>query len=91
MDKHNCNEAAATDCSDAGPIANISDQSVAGDQDDNLLIANVYDYLAENRYPVGASTNKKRIIRRKAQRFNVRNGELLYIKRIRKVSLQTVT
>ncbi len=43
--------------------------------EDNLLDA-VYNYINEVRYPVEASADKKRSVRRKAKKFAVENGKL---------------
>ncbi len=51
----------------------------------NLLDA-VYNYLSEGRYPVEASADKKRSVRRKAKKFAVKNGELFYLKKVKKVN-----
>ncbi len=53
--------------------------------EDNLLDA-VYNYLNEGRYPVEASADKKRSVRRKAKKFAVKNGELFYLKKVKKVN-----
>ncbi len=53
--------------------------------EDNLLDA-VYTYLNEGRYPVEASADKKRSVRRKAKKFAVKNGELFYLKKVKKVN-----
>ena len=37
-------------------------------------------YLLEGSYPEGSKPNEKRVIRRKAAKFEVRNGELWYKK-----------
>lgn len=37
-------------------------------------------YLLEGSYPEGSKQNEKRVIRRKAAKFEVRNGELWYKK-----------
>lgn len=42
------------------------------------LVQDVYLYLTERSYPAGASANLKRVIRNKAKKFSVRNGELFY-------------
>ena len=44
------------------------------------LIDNIYTFVAENRYPEGATVGQKRTIRRKAAKFEVCDGELFYKK-----------
>ena len=44
------------------------------------LLEKAYTYITSKTYPDGASSNEKRTIRRKAAKFVVRNGELLYRK-----------
>ena len=38
-------------------------------------------YIRENKYREGCTKNEKRCIRRKAQRFSIEDGELLYTKK----------
>ena len=40
-------------------------------------------YITEGTYPGGATANEKRVIRKKAKKFAVRNGELVCKKVIR--------
>ena len=50
--------------------------------DDELeLIENAFEYLIKKKYPPGCSKNQKRVIRRKAERLEERNGEIFYKKR----------
>ncbi len=58
---------AAAECSESEA------QSMSAE--DNLLDA-VYNYINEVRYPVEASADKKRSVRRKAKKFAVENGDL---------------
>ena len=44
------------------------------------LVEDVYIYVTEQRYRDGATENRKRAIRNKAKKFEVRNGELFYKK-----------
>ena len=39
--------------------------------------------ITEGTYPGGATANEKRVIRKKAKKFAVRNGELVYKKVLR--------
>ena len=46
------------------------------------LVEKVIEYCIHKRYPVDASKNEKRVIRRKAERFEVTaTGELVYLKK----------
>ena len=45
---------------------------------DMQLLDEAYMYLTDKKYPPGCSDTRKRVIRRKAQRFVVDNGELFY-------------
>ena len=47
-----------------------------GSKEEQDLVQHVYIYLTEGKYPGGASTNEKRVIRRKSKKFSVRDGEL---------------
>ena len=49
--------------------------------DENSLIKDAVLYLQKKTYRVGASKNEKRITRRKAERFALEAGELLYTKK----------
>ena len=42
------------------------------------LIEHAYTYLREKTYPDGCSDTKKRVIRKKAAKFEVKDGELYY-------------
>ena len=46
---------------------------------DNDLVEDVYQYLTQGMYPALATNNQKRVIRNKAKKFSVRDGELYYI------------
>ena len=47
------------------------------DVDDELaLIEKAFDYLTRKTYPPGCSKNDKRVIRRKAEKLEERNGEI---------------
>ena len=45
---------------------------------DDELIDQVFSYLMYNEYPDDASESKKRIIRKKAKKFVILEGELFY-------------
>ena len=49
--------------------------------DEDSLMEDAVLYLQKKTYRVGASKNEKRIIRRKAERFALEAGELLYTKK----------
>ena len=38
----------------------------------------VYEYLSRGSYPTGATSSKKRFIRRKAGKFEIEDGEMYY-------------
>ena len=42
------------------------------------LIEQAYTYLREKTYPDGCSETRKRVIRKKAAKFEVKDGELYY-------------
>ena len=48
------------------------------------LIQDVYVYLTERRYPLSCTEARKRSIRRKAEKFVIREGELYFIKKKKK-------
>jgi hypothetical protein len=54
------------------------DASSGNEQDD--LVQEAYIYLVEHRYPPNCSQQRKRTIRRKAEKFEVRDGELFIMK-----------
>ena len=51
------------------------------EKDEDLLMEDAILYVHKQRYREGLSKNEKRTIRRKATRFTLRNGELLYTKK----------
>ena len=48
------------------------------EDDEGLRLQNVYSYLAEGKYPLGASKDEKRVIRKKSKKYSVSNGQLTY-------------
>ena len=63
-------------------VCGMADNTCSSSKDD--LVQNVYAYITKGTYPGGATTNEKRVIRRKAKNFEVRDGELLYKNRPRR-------
>ena len=61
---------ASDDLDDDGDIINKEED----------LLEKACAYLLEGCYPEGSKPNEKRVIRRKAAKFEVRNGELWYKK-----------
>ena len=49
--------------------------------EEDSLIGDAVLYLQKQQYPDGCTKNEKRSIRRKALRFTLSNGELLYTKK----------
>ena len=47
-------------------------------QDANDVVEDTVYYLSENKYPEGCSNNRKRQIRKKAEKFLVKDDELYY-------------
>ncbi len=43
------------------------------------LVEQVYNYITKASYPPAATKNEKRVIRNKAQKFKVNDGELYYM------------
>ena len=60
---------------------NEFDQEIAGYDDELALVESAFEYLTKKKYPPGCSKNHKRIIRRKAERLEERNGEILFYKK----------
>ena len=57
-----------------------------GEKQESELLEKVLEYCIKKSYPCGASKNEKRVIRRKAERFEVTSdGEVLYKKKRSKV------
>ena len=55
-----------------------ADSSEEGDAKCRDLVEEAYEYLVRKVYPVGASVARKRCIRRKAQKFVVKDGEMYF-------------
>ena len=53
-------------------------------EEDVQLLQDAVLYVTEKRYREGSEKNWKRSVRRKANRFKIINGELLYIKKDKK-------
>ena len=45
------------------------------------LVEQAYLYVTTLGYPAGCTDNRKRVIRKKAKKFEVKEGELFYKKR----------
>ena len=60
--------------------------------DEENLVRDAYVYLTEKTYPDGCSANRKRVIRKKALKFQVsETGELLYRHKLKgKVNRQLI-
>ena len=65
-------------CSFAG---NVKMSSQDDSEADANLIEDACNYASTKSYPAGADKNRKRIIRRKAQRLAVKDGEVYYKKK----------
>ena len=63
----------------------MADSSEEGDAKSGDLVEEAYEYLVRNVYPVGASVAHKRCIRRKAQKFVVKDGEMYFKKKKGKI------
>ena len=57
------------------------DQSIS-EQENNFdrknLVQEAYTYLTEGIYPSAATSNEKRVIRKKSKKFSLHHGELFY-------------
>ena len=49
--------------------------------DPEIKLIDACSYFLENNYPDGASKNEKRIIRRKAEKIVVKDGEVYFTKK----------
>ena len=45
------------------------------------LVEQAYVYVTSSRYPTGCPENRKRVIRKKAKKFEVKDGVLYYKKK----------
>ncbi len=48
------------------------------------LVGQVFFYLSRGEYPEYCCASRKRVIRRKATKFQVKDGELLYLTKVKK-------
>ena len=48
------------------------------DSCEDALVDDVYAYVTQNSYPIGCSGTRKRQIRKRAERFSVKEGHLYY-------------
>jgi len=58
--------------------ASLEDSCDGGD-----LVQEAYEYVATSKYPVGCTDNRKRVIRKKAKKFEVKEGEPYYKKTVK--------
>ena len=59
-------------------VGNDDDECIV--EEDTLLEAALV-YVTDKTYPEEADSNKRRVIRKKAQKFSMENGEVKYTKR----------
>ena len=59
----------------------IMSDDCEGEEEDVYLLHDAVLYVTEKRYRDVSEKNWKRSVRRKANRFKIINGELLYIKK----------
>ena len=62
----------------------IMSDDCEGEEEDVQLLQDAVLHVTEKRYRDGSEKNWKRSVRRKANRFKIINGELLYIKKDKK-------
>lgn len=48
------------------------------EEKDQLLVEQAFVYLTTSKYPVDCSENRKRVVRKKSKKFELRDGELFY-------------
>ena len=48
------------------------------DSCEDAIVDDVYAYVTQNSYPIGCSGTRKRQIRKRAERFSVKEGHLYY-------------
>lgn len=56
----------------------MSKKKESQEENEEVLVEQVYAYLTHSQYPAACDKNQKRVIRKKATRFVVRDGELYY-------------
>ena len=59
-------------------MAALNEERETGEERDLQLLEEAYVYLTEKKYPSGCSDIRKRVIRKKSQKFMVKDGELYY-------------
>ena len=59
----------------------MADSSEEGDAKSGDLVEEAYENLVKKVYPVGASVAREQCIRRKAQKFVVKGGEMYFKKK----------
>ena len=55
---------------------------LGSDTGEEELVDEVADYLSGKGYRVGCSDNRKRVVRRKAEKFHLKDGELFYLEEV---------
>ena len=60
------------------------------EEKDQELVEQAYAYLTTSTYPPGCTENRKRVIRTKAKKFELRDGELFYKQKQKGKVLSTV-
>ncbi len=73
-----------------GVIRSAMDEDQAETEREEELIEQAYTYLTQKTYPDGCTATRKRVIRKKAAKFEVKDGELYY-KQKQKGKVNSVT
>ena len=56
----------------------VSQSNMDTEERDQELVEQAYVYLTSATYPPGCDENRKRVIRKKAKKFELKDGELYY-------------
>ena len=56
----------------------VSLSTMDAEERDQELVEQAYVYLTSTTYPPGCDENRKRVIRKKAKKFELKDGELYY-------------
>ena len=67
-----------------------SDVAVESGAQTGCLLDHVFLYITSKSYPDGCTREKKRTIRRKAERFVIRDGQFFYIKNMGRKVLKSI-
>ena len=64
---------------DENEVSTVKGEAEAATSKEDQLLEEAVVYIMEKKYPEDADSNRKRVIRKKAQKLSIDNGEIKYM------------